>query len=109
VPKDGKQFAFFYEYDFGDSWDHEILFEGCLRAEKGGLYPLCVEGERSCPPEDVGGVWGYSEFVEALADPNHEQHKEFKEWAGPFDPEEFDAEKSTKKMRRGLPDWRQYE
>jgi hypothetical protein len=72
-------------------------------------YPLCVKGGRSCPPEDVGGVWGYSEFLEALVDPNHEQHDEFVEWAGPFDPEEFDAEKSTKKMRRGLPDWRQYE
>jgi hypothetical protein len=72
-------------------------------------YPLCVKGGRSCPPEDVGGVWGYSEFVEALADPKHEQHDEFVEWAGPFDPEEFDATKSTKIMLRGLPDWRQYE
>jgi hypothetical protein len=109
VPKEGKRFAFVYEYDFGDGWDHEILFEGCLRAEKGGRYPRCVEGERCCPPEDVGGVWGYSEFLEALADPKHEQHDEFVEWAGPFDPEEFDAVRSTKKMRRGLPDWRQYE
>ena len=78
-------------------------------AEKGGRYPICVEGERSCPPEDVGGVWGYSEFLEAVADPKHEQHEEFKEWAGPFDPEEFDAAKSTKAMQRGLPDWRRYE
>ena len=108
VPKEGKQIAFVYEYDFGDCWEHEVLFEGCLRAEKGHRYPLCVEGERSCPPEDVGGVWGYTEFLEALADPKHEQHDEFVEWAGPFDPEEFDAAKSTKIMRRGLPDWRRY-
>ena len=108
VPKVGKRLAFVYEYDLGDGWNHEVLFEGCLCAEKGGRYPLCVEGERSCPPEDVGGVWGYSEFLEALADPKHEQHDEFKEWAGPFDPEEFDAVRSTKKMRRGPPDWRQY-
>lgn len=106
--KDGKRFQFTYEYDFGDCWQHEVIFEGCLRAEKGGRYPVCVEGERACPPEDVGGVWGYAEFLEAIADPKHEQHDDFVEWAGDFDPEEFDAGKTTKAMRRGLPDWRQY-
>ena len=56
VPKDGKRFSFDYEYDFGDGWEHENLFEGCLRAEKGTRYPLCLEGQRACPPEDVGGT-----------------------------------------------------
>jgi hypothetical protein len=107
VSKTGKRFHFQYEYDFGDDWQHEVLYEGCLRAEKGQRYPLCVEGERACPPEDVGGVWGYAEYLEALADPKHEQHGEMLQWRGPFDPEEFDAEKATKAMRRGLPDWRQ--
>ena len=109
IPKDGKRFQFTYEYDFGDDWHHEVLFEGCLRAEKGGRYPVCVEGERACPPEDVGGVRGYAEFLEAIADPKHEEHDRMLEWAGDFDPEEFDAGKTTKAMRRGLPDWRQYE
>jgi len=108
VPQEGSRFQFAYEYDFGDGWEHEVLFEGCLRAEKGGRYPICVEGERSCPPEDVGGVGGYAEFLEAIADPKHEQHDDFVEWAGGFHPEEFDAGKTTKAMRRGLPDWRQY-
>jgi hypothetical protein len=108
IPKDGKRFRFLYEYDFGDGWEHEVLFEGCLKAEKGGRYPLCVEGERNCPPEDVGGVWGYAEFLEAINNPDHEQHDEFVEWAGEFDPEKFDASETTKAMRRGLPDWRQY-
>ena len=108
VPKDGKRFQFTYQYDFGDNWQHFVLFEGCLKAEKGGRYPQCVEGERACPPEDVGGVWGYAEFLEAIADSKHEQHDDFVEWAGEFDPEEFDAAKATKAMRRGLPDWRQY-
>jgi hypothetical protein len=106
LPKDGKRFHLLYKYDFGDGWGHEVLFEGCLKAEKGGRYPLCVEGEMNCPLEDVGGVWGYLEFLEALADPKHEQHDEFMEWSGDFDPEEFDAEKTTKVMRRGLPDWK---
>jgi hypothetical protein len=107
LPKTGKRFRFEYEYDFGDSWWHEILFEGCLRAERGGRYPICVEGERACPPEDVGGVWGYQGFLEAIADQKHEEHEEYLRWIGGcFDPEAFDATKATKKMRRGLPDWR---
>jgi hypothetical protein len=106
VPKDGKRFCLQYEYDFGDSWHHEVLFEGCLKAEKGGRYPLCLEGERCCPPEDVGGVGGYLELLEVIADPKHEQHDDFLNWNGAFDPEEFDPIKATKAMRRGLPDWR---
>ena len=109
LPKDGKRFHFDYEYDFGDGWEHEILFEGCLRAEKGSRYPLCLEGQRACPPEDVGGPYYYPEYLEALADPDHERHEEFMEWSGPFDPEKFDAEAVTKRMRRGLPNWREME
>jgi hypothetical protein len=109
VPKDGKRFRFQYEYDFGNGWEHEILFEGCLRAEKGTKYPLCLEGARACPPEDVGGIYGYQEYLEALADPNHERHKEFMGWRGPFDPEAFDALPLTKAMRKGLPNWREME
>ncbi len=85
-----------------------MLFEGCLRAVKGVRYPLCVEGEMNCPPEDVGGVWGYSEFLESINDRNHDEHDRMLEWADNFDPENFDAGKTTKLMRRGLPDWRQH-
>lgn len=52
---------------------------------------------------------GYEEYLEALADPNHERHEEFMEWSGPFDSEPFDAEATTKAMRRGLPHWREME
>ena len=106
LPKTGKRFRFTYEYDFGDGWDHEILFEGCPQKEPGRKYPLCVEGERACPPEDVGGIGGFYEFLEALADPKHDQHDEFMEWGGEFDPEKFDAQQATKEIKEGLPDWR---
>ncbi len=109
VPKDGKQFRFDYEYDFGDGWEHEVLFEGCLRAEKGVRYPLCVEGERACPPEDAGGPYGYDEYLEAMADPEHEGWEEMSDWRGPFRPEHFDDQATTKAMRRGLPNWRKME
>ena len=109
VPEDDSRFAFTYKYDFGDGWEHEVLFEGCLRAEKGARYPLCVEGERACPPEDVGGTYGYQEYLEAMADPKHKEHADYLEWRGPLDPEAFDAQAATKMMRRGLPNWREEE
>jgi hypothetical protein len=104
LPKSGKRFRFGYEYDFGAGWRHEVLFEGCVRAETGRRYPVCLEGPRACPPEDVGGTWGYEEFLEAVADPGHEQHVEFLTWAGgSFDAEAFDPAVATRRMRRGLP------
>ena len=108
VPKDRKRFRFEYRYDFGDCWDHEILFEGCPAAAKGTRYPLCLEGERACPPDDVGGVHGYALYREAMSDPAHPQHKELMGWGGPFDPERFDAEDATKAMRKGLPKGEQW-
>jgi hypothetical protein len=107
LPRSGERLAFVYEYDFGDGWEHEVLFEGKLKADPAAKYPLCVEGERACPPEDVGGVWGYADFVEAIKDPDHEQHDELLEWVGgAFNPEKFHAGLASSRMRRGLPDWR---
>jgi len=52
---------------------------------------VCLAGERACPPEDVGGVWGYGEFLEAIRDPEHPQHEDYIGWiGGEFDPEAFD-------------------
>jgi hypothetical protein len=106
TPNAGKRFSFTYEYDMGDGWEHEILFEGSPKKEPGKKYPLCIEGARACPPEDVGGIGGFYEFLEALADPKHPQHADFIEWSGDFDPKEFDAEVATTAMKKGLPDWR---
>lgn len=106
TPNAGKRFKFTYEYDFGNGWQHEILFEGSPKKEPGKKYPLCLEGDRACPPEDVGGIGGFYEFLEAVADPKHEQHDDFMEWGGEFDPEKFDAKQATKAMKKGLPEWR---
>ena len=84
---------FTYLYDFGDSWEHEVLIERMAEAEKGKKYPILIDGNRNCPPNDVGGVWGYQEFLEAIKDPNHEEHDELSKWiGGEFDPEDFDVE-----------------
>jgi len=94
---------FIYEYDFGDSWEHVILIEKALPPEAEQSYPLCVKGKRACPPEDVGGVWGYYSFLEAIQDPEHEEHESYLEWVGSeFDPEYFDLDEinaALKKLR----------
>src|SRR5262245_36055757 len=80
-----KQFG--YVYDMGDNWDHIIQIEKVLDAEAGARYPRCIAGKRACPPEDCGGPWGYGDFLEAIQNPDHEQHKELLEWVGgEFDP-----------------------
>lgn len=80
-----------YEYDFGDSWDHEILLEKILPPETSGQLPRCLKGARACPPEDCGGIWGYVGLLEALSDPKHPEHQEMLEWlGGPLDAEAFD-------------------
>ena len=80
-----------YEYDLGDSWTHAVCLEFGRSAEPGQAYPLCLDGERSNPPEDCGGAYMYPELLAAIADPTHPDHKRLREWTSPyFDPEEFD-------------------
>jgi Plasmid pRiA4b ORF-3-like protein len=98
IPRE--KFKFGYTYDFGDNWEHAILVEKILPMEVGKKYPVCLEGKRACPPEDVGGSWGYEEFVKAIRDPRHERHEEYREWAGEFDPEALDLDAVNKELRR---------
>lgn len=82
---------FIYLYDFGDSWEHEIVIEKIMPFEKDARYPRCMDGARACPPDDVGGVWGYADFVKAIKNHRHPEHNEMLAWAGgKFDPEKFD-------------------
>jgi hypothetical protein len=81
---------FGYTYDFGDDWDHTVAIEKIRPASAGQTYPACVAGKRNCPPEDCGGVWGYAELLQILADPAHPERAERLEWLGEdFDPEDF--------------------
>jgi hypothetical protein len=91
---------FGYVYDFGDGWEHRLLLEAIALAEPGVFYPRCVQGDRSGPPEDAGGTGGYEDYLNALADPNHDQHDELLAWRGPFDPERFDREAVNRALRK---------
>lgn len=90
-----------YEYDFGDSWEHEIVLEKVLLPEQGVKYPVCLDGKNACPPEDCGGVWGYANLLEVIDDPEHPDHEETMEWLGEeFDPEAFSVEAVNKALRK---------
>ena len=81
-----------YIYDFGDNWKHAVLLEHILPRNNGVVYPVCLEGQRACPPEDCGGVWGYEKFLEIIMDPDDERYGEMLTWAGDFEPEYFDKD-----------------
>jgi hypothetical protein len=91
-----------YHYDFGDSWEHQIRVERII--EDDARYPgspVCLAGARNCPPEDCGGPWGYENFLKAIGNKSHEEHKELLAWVGgSFDPEHFDLHEVNELLRR---------
>lgn len=89
ITAEGEKFE--YVYDFGDNWHHTILIEKILPPDPKQKLPRCIAGKRACPPEDVGGVWGYENFLEAIKNPKHPDHKHYVDWIdGDFDPELLD-------------------
>ena len=91
-----------YEYDFGDSWGHEITVERQLPgAADAASVALCLDGARACPPEDCGGVRGYEDLKKILKNRRHPEHKLMKEWLGrPFDAESFDPANANLWLRK---------
>ena len=97
----GRRKTLHYLYDFGDSWQHKITLEKRLSLNKPHRYAQCLAGENACPPEDVGGIPGYYEFLEAMADPDHEEHLACMEWwDGSFDPAHFDLHNTNIQLKQ---------
>jgi hypothetical protein len=90
-----------YEYDFGDSWHHEVTVEKVLSADPNFKYPVCLAGENACPPEDCGGIPGYYRLLEVIADPKNPEYEEMREWVGEeFDPTRFDADQANRFLKQ---------
>ena len=89
VPRVGTTFS--YEYDFGDGWEHTLDVEDIKPVPEGhAACVACLAGKRSCPPEDVGGMDGFREFLAAIVQPEHPRYKRNRRWVGrKFDPEAF--------------------
>ena len=85
-----------YAYDFGDYWEHDLVLEKVLAPDPAIRVPACMAGRGACPPEDCGGVYGFAELRETLADPDNDEHDAMLEWLGigsaaEFDPAAFDV------------------
>lgn len=65
-----------YLYDFGDNWEHTIEI---VSAGDHPLEPVCLDGSGACPPENIGGVHGYADFLAAV--PTFDPHRHDSEWA----------------------------
>lgn len=93
--------GFTYTYDFNDDWRHLIKVEKTMDANEQNSRPICTAGATACPPEDVGGPAGYSDFPRAIIDPTHTQHLDMWRWHGcPFDPAGFDPNAVNAAMRK---------
>jgi hypothetical protein len=90
-----------YEYDFGDCWEHDIILGKILPLDANTKYPLCLTGKMNCPPEDCGGILGYSDMLEILQKPDHEEYESYIEWLGEkFDPEYFNKDEVNELLRK---------
>ncbi len=92
---------FIYEYDFGDSWEHEIVAEKFLPLNPAVKYPVCLGGARACPPEDCGGFPGYMDLLKALnAKTPTAAQEELLEWVGEgYDPEHFEVAAVNRRLQ----------
>ena len=90
-----------YEYDFGDTWMHRIVLEKVVIDRDGEFVrPECLDGKRAAPPEDVGGVGGFEEFMEIWRDPENTEYQHMRSWAGKkYDPEAFNVKKVNSMLR----------
>jgi hypothetical protein len=98
APKEKDKFT--YIYDFGDGWEHRLTVEKIMDSEPGKRHPVCLAGERACPPEDCGGIPGYEMLLSALLGPKNADERDLVDWAGDYDPDYFDLNAINARLER---------
>ena len=91
-------YSMVYTYDFGDNWEHVILFSKYDK-EYDLPYATCIDGEGISPPEDVGGAGGFEDFLEILNDPSHPEYEEMLEFGGYYQERVFDINETNMALR----------
>ncbi len=93
--------CFSYEYDYGDSWYQQIVVESVESIPQAVKTAVCLDGQRACPPEDCGGVRGFTEFLAAIGDPDHDEHQDYLDSVGgSYNPASFDLAAVNATLRR---------
>jgi hypothetical protein len=89
-----------YEYDFGDSWEHDIILEKVVNNGINKNTPICLAGKNNCPPDDCGGIWGYANMLEIIKHPDHEEYEDYIDWLEEeFDPKYFDKNEINEMLK----------
>ncbi|MGK0469385.1 plasmid pRiA4b ORF-3 family protein [Clostridium sp.] len=96
-----QQYTIVYRYDYGDNWEHEITIQG-VNTDYDKNYPTCLMGEGNAPPEDVGGIYGYKEFLEIMANSNHIEHENMQQWARGQWYKDFDSDAINRQLKNIL-------
>lgn len=104
VLEEAIKWCFTYLYDANEGWEHDIVLEEIKQPQKGGNYPVVLDGEWASPPENIGGVHGYSKFLNALQNPLDEKNSAIlsSHDLGAFDPSSFDQAKINEDLKRGI-------
>jgi hypothetical protein len=90
-----------YEYDFGDGWEHDVILEKVILPGESLEHPVVIAAKGACPPEDVGGIGGFYEFLEAQSDPSHPEHEAMMQWWGKrFDPAAYELSEVNILLKR---------
>ena len=87
-----------YNYDFGDDWWFTIKLEEIVDDYYFG-YPTLLDGAEMAPPEDVGGIHGFYEFLEVYRNPKHPEHKDMKAWADSQYFKEYDSDWINERLK----------
>lgn len=87
-----------YNYDFGDNWYFIITLEQIVDDYYFG-FPTLLNGAQIAPPEDVGGIHSYYEFLEAYRDPKHPEHEEVTEWVEGMEFREYDPDWINERLK----------
>ena len=93
--------TFNYTYDFGDDWRHSITVEAVTDADPAVEYPCFIDGDRRAPPEDVGGLPGFEDFLIAMSKPRHAQHRKVVDWyGGRFEPNDIGVDTINERIAK---------
>jgi hypothetical protein len=93
--------TFKYFYDYAADWQHFIELTGVVEncAEE---LPLLLSGEGDAPPEKVGGVKGFADFLDKLKNGSYAERKAKQRWGKHYGYEPFDLEAVREEVRKAL-------